>query len=69
VASEVSWLVCAYFVEFEGQSVYVQVWAASMLFFSVNIFILSRLIQRWKACHPGNANSTPSVSSETKKYK
>jgi phosphatidylinositol glycan class M len=69
VASEVSWLLCAYFVEFEGQSVYAQVWAASLVFLGVNVFILTRLIQRWNACNPGHDASTPSASLETKKDK
>lgn len=38
------WLTSAYYLEFEGVNTFVFVWAASVVFFIVNIVILCQLI-------------------------
>jgi len=42
------WLTSAYFLEFEGMNTFLFVWAASVIFFIVNISMLTQLIWHYK---------------------
>lgn len=39
------WLLCAYRLEFLGHNVMLHVWVASLLFFAVNVYILTQVLQ------------------------
>jgi phosphatidylinositol glycan class M len=39
------WLLCAYRLEFLGHNVILHVWVASLLFFVVNVYIVTQVLQ------------------------
>ena len=43
--SQGMWLLCAYRLEFLGHNVMLHVWVASLLFFAVNVYILTQVLQ------------------------
>lgn len=43
-SAEVYWLLCAKALELDGQNVFLQLWIASFLFFSVNVWIICQFI-------------------------
>lgn len=45
LVSQGLWLLCAYRLEFLGHNVMLHVWVASLIFFSVNIYIMSQFLQ------------------------
>jgi len=45
LAAQAVWLFFAYLLEFRGANVFVHVWLASLLFFSVNIWIMSQCLR------------------------
>jgi phosphatidylinositol glycan class M len=44
LAGQGLWLMSAYLLEFHGQNVFLSIWLAGLLFFSINIYILYRLL-------------------------
>ncbi|XP_071785396.1 GPI mannosyltransferase 1-like isoform X2 [Asterias amurensis] len=42
------WLYFAYYLEFEGQNTFITLWLAGLLFFSINIAILTRIMLNYK---------------------
>jgi phosphatidylinositol glycan class M len=45
IATEVHWLAWAYQLEFMGNNAFLQVWAASAIFFAANAYIISQIIR------------------------
>lgn len=48
ICSQGLWLFFAYFLEFEGKSTFIYIWMAGILFFLVNIWIMSVIIESYK---------------------
>lgn len=52
ISAQIAWLLPAYLLEFQGRDTFIYIWLQSIAFFSINITVLVRLIQTYKAtCH------------------
>lgn len=51
------WLLFAYYLEFEGRNTFIAIWAAGILFYAINIFILVCLIQAYHQRCPEDQTS------------
>jgi len=57
------WLMLAYLLEFKGIHTFLMLWAAGLLFFSINIFIVLKLIHCFQSQKIGDILAKPSLSS------
>ncbi|CAA7405437.1 unnamed protein product [Spirodela intermedia] len=48
MGSQLHWLMWAYLLEFKGKNVFIQLWAASIIFLLANAYVLVMVIQRHK---------------------
>jgi len=48
VLAQVHWLAWAYLLEFQGRSVHLEVWCASIVMFAANIYLMCQMIKHSK---------------------
>jgi GPI mannosyltransferase 1 subunit M len=46
MGAQTHWLFWGYMLEFKGKQVFLQLWAASLLFFAANIYVMITIILR-----------------------